>query len=237
MYLLINEHIGTILDAVNFKRDVNRYIRLMERFPGVNVAEDDAFQQLFKAYWQLNPARLNRQFISRYFELLERLKCNPDITVEAVVRQLYPIPTHQDRQHQDRQHQDRQHQDRQHQDRQHQDRQSVQLSFSTKLIHMLHPHEPVYDSAVQAFYFLPKGANGGTVDRKLARLLRAIEFLRHEYGRVLRMGLLKEAIAAFRERYDPNQIITDEKAIDTLIWQFVKLLQSGAIRDQQITYS
>jgi hypothetical protein len=211
MYRLINEHIGVILDAIDFEPDVHRYVQLMEQLPNVNVAEDDNFQSLFRRYWQLNPARLSEQFLRFYFDLLERLKRNPDVSLEAVARQLYQIPTQGIRQ-------------------------TLQFSFSSKLIHMLRPNEPVYDSTVEAFFFLPKGSTREPLDQKLERLLSSVAFLQREYCRILQMGLLNQAIADFRMRYDLNQVITDEKTIDTLIWQFVKVLRSGAVRDQLVTY-
>ncbi len=218
MYRLINVHIEKVLNANHFERDVRRYVQLMEQFPKVNVTADHDFRLIFRRYWAMNAAHLSPQFIASYFDLLQSLKSNSEVGVEAVARKLYEIPTGVP-------------------STANPERHTLQFSFSTKLVHMLRPHEPVYDSNVRAFFFLPDGSTQSSVDEKLYRLLPAYEFLRDEYRRVIQKGLLSVAITAFQNQYDQNNVYTQEKIVDTLIWQFVTLLQAGVVRDRQVTYS
>ncbi len=133
------------------------------------------------------------------------------MTVEAVALQLYEIPTHGVRY-------------------------TLQFSFASKLVHMLRPHSPVYDSMVAAFFIFPKGPTNELIGAKLQRLLGAYNFLTNEYQRVLNQGLLDGAIIEFQNHFDPNHILTQEKIVDTLIWRFVTLLRSQPIEERQVIY-
>ena len=97
----------------------------------------------------------------------KRLKDNVQVSVEWVARQLYAIPMTNKK-----------------------GEPTLQFSFSTKLVHMLRPCEPVYDRNIRAFFFLPQASAHKSLDKKLARLMPAYEFLRREYDRVIRKNLL-----------------------------------------------
>ena len=213
MYTIINQNIEALLDSINPQADIDPYIWLFGALPNRNVAQDQEFQRVYRRYWQLNPARLSEDYLAAYFGHLEQLKGQPEhVTVEAVARHLLPIPTHGN------------------------GRQSLQFSFASKLVHMLNPEQPVYDSMVQSFYFLPSGGANETTEQKIARLLASYEFLYAEYGRVLQQGLLNQAIQQFRERFNVNATYTDRKIIDTLIWKFVGFLKGGAVINSVVVY-
>lgn len=102
---------------------------------------------------------------------------------------------------------------------------------------MLRPDQPVYDSLIEAFYFLPAGGQTDNLEQKLARLLRAHAFLYWEQGRVLDEGLLGDAVPLFRARFAVSDNYTDRKVIDTLLWKFASLLRRGAVRDGAVVYA
>ncbi|MDE2345561.1 MAG: hypothetical protein KGL13_03740, partial [Gammaproteobacteria bacterium] len=137
MYAIINQNVEALLDSLNPQADIDSYVWLLGELPNRNVAQDQEFQRIYRRYWQLNPARLCEEYLAAYFGHLEQLKCEPEhVTVEAVARHLLPIPTHGNF------------------------HQSLQFSFASKLVHMLNPEQPVYDSMVERFFFLPsRGAN------------------------------------------------------------------------------
>ena len=110
----------------------------------------------------------------------------------------------------------------------------LHFSFSTKMMHMLQPDRPVYDSLVAQFYFLAE--DGATFDEKLKNRLRSYQFLVAEYGRVLNEGLLAPSITAFRERFSCADTFTDIKIIDTLIWRFAAMLSGGALISGSVKY-
>ena len=88
---------------------------------------------------------------------------------------------------------------------------------------------------VEAFYFLPR-SYAGKHERKLENLLASYRFLVKEYDRILREGLLADALHAFRRHFSLPPLYSDYKIIDTLIWKFVPFLESGALRDGSVVY-
>jgi hypothetical protein len=213
MYAIINQNVGALLNSINPQADIDPYVWLLGALPNRNIAQDQEFQRVYRRYWQLNPARLSKGYLAAYFGHLEQTRGQPEqVTVEAVARHLFPIPTHGN------------------------GSQSLQFSFASKLVHMLNPEQPVYDSMVESFFFLPTGGANETTEQKIARLLISYNFLHAEYGRVLEQGLLAQAISQFRARFRVNAAYTDRKIIDTLIWKFVGLLRGGAVRNGVVVY-
>jgi hypothetical protein len=212
MYSLVNRSINLILETLDHRLAIEVYLNLMRRFNQVNVRTDVVFQLDFRSYWRLNAARLSDEFCSAYFDLMESLKTNQNVEIEDVVRRLYQVPTHEN------------------------GRQSIQFSFASKLIHTLDPHRPIYDSFVADFFFFRPPDSNKEIDFRLSSFLTFYRFLCHEYERVLEQGLLQPSILRFREIPGVDNTYTDQKIIDTLIWQFVSLLRSGALIDRGIVF-
>lgn len=209
MYAIIDQNIKYWLDSTNFKQEIDRYLWLLDELPKRNIGQDPEFQKAYRKFWAMNSARLSKDYQTKYFQYFEQLKnATKPVTVEKVARYLFKIPAHSE------------------------GRQSLQFSFSSKLVHMLDPKQPVYDSKVKSFFFLPISSSE-IFEKKMALLLSSYEFLQAEYGRVLEQGLLVQAIKQFRVDFEleNNTAYTDEKIIDTLIWAFVKSLNKGTIRD------
>jgi hypothetical protein len=212
MYSRLNESIDLVCSNIDPTTDIKPYIRLTRAIWNIDVSADNDFQSSYRKYWQLNAARLGSTFVGAYFSYFEKLKQESKIELKRVAQDLFEVPTHGD------------------------GRQSLQFSFASKMVHMLRPQFPVYDSTVEAFFFLPLGSQSESTERKLDRLLESHRFLKWEYDRVLNEGLLRPAITAFRGRFSLGPEYTDQKIIDTLIWKFVSVLRSGAIRDGAIVY-
>lgn len=217
MYGLINDCADLINEAIDPIHHINPYTSLLANIRNVDVSEDVNFQTTYKSYWKMTRAVSNPQWYLRYFELLQHYNQDDNFAenelVEHVVRELYLIPAHVNR-----------------------ERRSVQFSFATKLVHMLRPHYPVFDGNIRQFYFLPE--MGQNLDERLEDRRYSQAFLVGEYERILEGCLMAPAINSFRnhfgEHLGPNY--TDEKVIDTILWRFVALLKSGAIRDGAIVY-
>jgi hypothetical protein len=187
-------------------------VRLLAALKKTNVAADNGFQSAYRRHWQLNAARLSTSFLVAYFGLLEATKQENAATVESVARRLLETPTHGA------------------------SRMTLQFSFASKLVHMVQPNQPIYDSMVERFFFFASAKEGESVDAKLKRLLQAYKFLGEEYRRVLTEGLLADAIARFRARFEVGTEYTDAKVIDTLIWKFVSFAGKGALPNRTIVY-
>jgi len=212
MYTLINEAIPHLIAAEEKQRNVLDYTELRRLFREEDACRNKVFQDLYRRFWAMNAARLSRDFVKGYFDLLHELRADREIAVEQVARRLNTMPSHGNH------------------------RYSLQFSFASKLVHMLAPQKPVYDERVRSFYFLP-GPRGKGFEAKLACALDEYRFLDVEYGRVLKTGLLDEAIAAFTTAFDPGHACTGQKIIDTLIWHFVSLLRRNALQKGQVAYA
>ncbi|SRR6266481_3967951 len=101
---------------------------------------------------------------------------------------------------------------------------------------MKNPHLPIYDSQVAAFYFFQFPSTNINVDKRIDRLEAFHNFLINEYARIIKDGLLKLAIQVFNKRFNQWHL-TEEKIIDSLIWQYVNILDKGALPKKEIFYS
>jgi hypothetical protein len=212
MYSLINDNCDAVLNELERKLDVSAYQNLQRRLQEVNVAADKDFQRKYRVYWRMNVARLGEDFYRRYFGLLEDSKTTGSPNVAFVVQHLSVKSNSTERQ-------------------------SIQFSFASKLVHTLDPRAPVYDSLVTAFYFFVPTSSRDKPGKKLDQLLEFYSFLRAEYERVIRLGLLDTAVHRFRERIQLQERLCDERVIDFLIWGFVKLLQGAIQQKGQCLYA
>lgn len=214
MYQLINDHIDAILDAIQPETAIDPYNELMEALQVVDVSNDSQFRSTYSQYWGLNAARLSDHFQDVYFRSLEALKAGTNnAEVAAVATELLKTPTGN------------------------KGKQSLQFSFSSKLVHMIHPQMPVYDSTVERFFFLPGTETLSKPHRKLDRLLKSYNFLILEYQRILDNEILSQSITRFRNKYQNTETWTDVRIIDTLIWQFVSFMRNGDANSREILYS
>ena len=195
MYRFINEHCDLAITKLG-AIDPRDYLELCKRMQSdVNATSDMQFQRRYRNYWRMNVARLGEGFYKRYFELLAECQQSRSIDIPRLAKELRATTK----------------------------KRSLQFSFATKLAHMVDPRIPVYDSFVAAFYFYEPPA--GSFGKRLKELMKFHDFLRGEYERVIREGLLNQAIRKFRDRYPPCDSLCNERIIDWLIWSCVSLLQ------------
>ena len=210
MYTLINRSIRCLLGEMDREQEVRPYVWLSRNLCNRNVSTDEAYQREYSSYWGLNGAGLGKEFRDAYFCKLEELKRDSkadEKTVEAVARHLWEVPINRS------------------------GRCSLQFSFASKLVHMVNPNLPLYDSRVEDFYFLPP------TSAKLEAKMESYRFLVEEYNRVLTDGILSSSIQKFRERFHPDSACySDIKVIDTLIWKFAAVLRNGATQDRVVVY-
>jgi hypothetical protein len=198
-YSDINQNIGRIMQRVEQQFDIPRYLILLTRLPVVDVRRDSRFQRDYISCWKLNAARLSGDFRIAYFRLMQELRGQDKVDIEAVTRSLFQVPTHKS------------------------GRRSIQFSFSSKLVHTLDPHRPIYDVMVRRFFSLPEPGPTKTFEARLQLLLKSYRFLRNEHKRILGQNLLQASIDPFRDIFRLPEIYTDEKIIDTLIWRYMDL--------------
>lgn len=203
MYEMMNEHCDEVLAELDRISDLPRYLDLRKRLWEVDASTDLEFQHLYRSYWRMNVARLGDPFYSQYFGYLEALKREPMDNPDDSIRDIALIQNTAERP-------------------------SLQFSFATKLLNTIDPKTPVYDGYVSAFYFFTPRPSDQPVRLRLDELLHFYAFLRGEYARVVDGGLLRVAVARFREHFQIDHTLCDERVIDLLIWGFVSLLRNGA---------
>jgi hypothetical protein len=206
MYHLINHHAQTIMDSIA-PAHVTEYDWLLQN---IGTANTEAWRTRYRAFWQMNAARLSPGYCTAYFAALAGAAHDVP-TPGHLAHVLYHVPTHGN------------------------GRKSLQFSFVTKLLHMTNPQLPIYDSMVAGFYFFEAPARDRPLPERVGKLEAFWAFLGQEYARILNGGLLTIAIQAFRQRLNP-QHFTDQKVIDSLIWAFVTLLRNGGLPSSRVVY-
>ncbi len=208
MYQLINDHVDLIVSKIDRQKEIDTYLRIRSRLPVTNVSKDQDFQREYRQYWAMNAARLQNSFYNHYFQVMEEYKGEDEVEIENILQRLHEHPTRSD------------------------GKRSLQFSFASKMLHVISPEMPVYDSMVSQFYFLPD-ISSEKLENRLCLALKSYEFLIREYTRIIKSGLLKTAIPYFREHFGLSDTgsYTDFRVIDILIWQFTALATKGAVRD------
>jgi hypothetical protein len=206
MYHLINSHIQPVLQQIR-PSWVREYDWLVSNLPNCGLP---AYQRRFKVFWRLNAALLQDDFCSAYFQALDDARANPP-DLAALATALHATPTHGN------------------------GRQSLQFSFASKLLHMVSPSAPIFDSLVAAFYFYEEPNRKLPLQQRIASFVGFHNFLCGEYRLVISQNLLASSIVAFRNHFNPVHF-TDEKIIDSLIWGYVSWLKSGALVEGQVHY-
>ena len=175
----------------------------------VGQANTASYQRRYRTFWVMRGVSSN--FYTSYFAALSAAASQPP-TLSGLCQTLSLSSTRKD------------------------GTQTLQFSFATKLLHVVQPQIPIYDSRVCRFYlFQQQPPMKLTPQQKTSRLIAFHSFLIAEYARVITSGKLAPAIAAFRNRFNP-QMHGDEKIVDWLIWALVGLADSGALLNGAITY-
>jgi hypothetical protein len=197
MYQLINSNSGAVIEALRHI-GVREYLQLRAELETHGAhAPSTSYQARYRKYWRMNAARLSPLFYERYFSLLTECQAGGTMDLERVTR-IISDPTGADH--------------------------GLQFSFATKLLHMIDPRIPVFDSFVAAFYFFRPPASYLPFDQRLSELLEFHHFLRREYARILDRDLLGPALRALRHAQQLNPEVPDERLIDWLLWGWVSLL-------------
>jgi hypothetical protein len=112
----------------------------------------------------------------------------------------------------------------------------VNFSFATKLIHTVNTTMPIYDSLVGKLFYIDE-IKPLKNETEIQLCLRKYNFLFNEYNRIISNGLICNATVLFNNAYNHNNIISQMRVIDFILWKYAKLLKDGAILNGQIEYS
>lgn len=206
MYRVINRHRAEIVKAMVEGRGgsaIGEYSWLRQVLRDRDASRNAEFQGRYRRFWVMRfPAK---RYFPAYFSLLEQDKDSRCLDPIAICQQLRAVsrnPAGDD---------------------------IIQFSFATKMAHMANPDLPIYDQMVRRFYFLPTPDGSLDFDGRLAAYMASYTFLKAEYRRVIAASLLAPAMSAFRRAF-PVCGQSDVKVIDSLIWRFVDMADSGAFQ-------
>lgn len=175
------------------------YAFLTKQFEETNVEENKLFQFLFRSFYRLDNAGLSEDFKTHYFKLLEDNRGNLSIKPEKIAQLL----SHHLRLKGDK---------------------SYQYSFATKLVNMLNPSSPIYDSEV-ARVFQFSTYHLSDKDKKIDRFNIYQNQINEAYKFILQENLLEPTFEQFRSKFKKYSI-TDTKKIDFIFWSYGKLLNN-----------
>jgi hypothetical protein len=212
VYRLINENLAELLDSIDPVKIIDPYVDMRKAVRNRSAPLDAHFKETYRKYWAMNAAHLSTQFDRKYFELLEQCRNGPKLGVPEAAAELVDFAAQSERP-------------------------SVQFSFATKLVHMVKPATPVYDSNIRTFFFLRSVGTIKDPAEKLERLIADHRALAAEYDRILEHGLLTGAIEQLRAKFKlKTSVYSNTKAIDTLIWSFVSFMRRRPLGKRPVTY-
>jgi hypothetical protein len=169
------------------------------------LALTDEYQRRYKSYWGMGAARLPNGFHARYFdELANRRNQIPNPVTLARELAHFTHPR------------------------------SLQVSFCTKLCHMLNQHLPIIDGLIMDFYFWR--TPNLDLDGRANYFRECYQFLIKEYQRILAMGLLNGPIAEIRRAFPLPVGVKDERVVDALIWHTVRVLRDRGLVSGIVVY-
>ncbi len=214
MYSLITEHINVLFGR--FRQEyIDEYRELLEnQMERVGRAE---YRDRYVRVWGLQRLGFDDRHRDLYFAQMRRLLRNPPNAPEdwyprlrAIAEELYEINLPGERQ-------------------------VLAFAACTKLGHMVDQRLPIYDSKIAAFYLWQPPAPPKPFDVRIEHYLEFYRGLWREQRRILRDGVLRQAINQFKRRFDAHGC-TDEKIIDFLIWHWVGQCQSNGLAGGQMRY-
>ena len=185
--MLTKQTILEILDKPGLQAGINDYCYLLNNLYSTNVAEDAHYQDVFRKFYQMRKF-YSDEFASGYFQLLEELKADQNnVTFQEIFDRILGIQN------------------------------TFEMSFSSKMLHMLQPENPIWDSVVTKEHFglcIPasghKNRESACVQRYDLYKKRFYEYLHSDEGQMI--------LTLFNQKF-PDLEISDAKKIDFVLWQ------------------
>jgi hypothetical protein len=209
MYQLVNRNVAAVINAAE-NLGILEYLDLRSDLSQPDSALNPDFQRRYRNYWRMNVGRFSPAFYDRYFRHLNECQRAGTVDIRRTI-EITSAPGEESR--------------------------GLQFSFASKLVHMVEPSLPVYDSYVAAFYFYVPLPSGKPLSERVQGLLEFHAFLAREYRRIIDHGLLADAIAAFRRQHTASTAVPDQRIIDWLLWGWVAYLRTGAQHRGEALYT
>jgi hypothetical protein len=193
----VNDNADFIVNSID-EESVAVYVFLYNEFLKGDVTLNPVFQFMYRSFYRLDNAGLTSEFKTAYFELMQQYRNESSIDPLEIVNKLYKYK----RLNGDH---------------------SVQFSFTTKMINMIDPTFPIFDSEVaRAFQFstyYPKDK-----EKKIARYMEQQDTIIHTYNKIIDENLLEKSLTLFNDKYK-NYDVPLTKKLDFIFWAYGKLLK------------
>jgi hypothetical protein len=201
----IEEKIDLILSSVDLESIVV-YEFLKTEFNKGSIIKNDLFRFSFRAYYGLESGGLSKKFKEEYFIQLEKHR-EKEPCFEEIVARLYQIPNLTKEKNPTGE--------------------SLQVSFTSKLIHTIDNTFPIYDSKVEKYMrwqYIPNDIHKDKCDNLKKRI--------EGYGRRIKelgdyyKDMIEYKNGLFLEKFEqnfPKINISPEKKIDFILWTAGKI--------------
>lgn len=193
----INDNAETIIESLE-EESVAVYVFLYNEFLKGDITLNPVFQFVYRSFYRLDNAGLTPEFKTAYFELLQQYRSEHSIDPVDIVNELYRYERRKGEH-------------------------SIQFSFTTKLINMIEPTYPIYDSEVarvfqfSTYYIKDK-------EKKLARYLEQQNIIIQTYNQIIEENLLEKPIVQLDTRFK-NYKLPLTKKLDFIFWAYGKILR------------
>ena len=210
----INNNAYQIISNLD-KESISVYEFLQNRFDNSITHSDNFFQFVFRSFYRLDNAGLSKQFKEVYFSLLEKYKngkysSDNCFVIKDIVHELAKYPTLK-------------------QEKVLSSKGSLQFSFATKLLNIISPAAPIYDSEVRLMFGFRDCSNIVDFENRLDRLCEYYKVIQKIYETALKYNSLGPTLIEFDYQFKDYSNIPSIKKLDFIFWSAGKLKSKGQL--------
>lgn len=175
----------TLFQKIKSDDHLDDYFYLKLEYEKGNV-ENKNFQEKYKSFYKMHLFGFTQEFYEKYFEFLKK----GETDLEKVLKELSQIENENEKK-------------------------TVQLAFTSKLVHTVDSTKPLYNSTVSDIFDLT--VKRGSLEERIQSSLEAYKKLENQYKELLERDKMNLVIEKFRERFDFKEgILTDYKLLDLI---------------------
>lgn len=210
----INNNAYKIISNLD-KESISVYEFLQNRFNNSATHSDHLFQFVFRSFYRLDNAGLSKHFKEAYFSLLEKYKngkysADYCFVIKDIVYELAKYPTLK-------------------QEKSLSSKGSLQFSFATKLLNIISPAAPIYDSEVRMMLGFKDCSYIADFEKRLDRLCEYYKVIQNIYESALKDGSLEPTLIEFNYQFKEYSNIPSIKKLDFIFWSAGKLKSKGKL--------
>jgi hypothetical protein len=203
---IINMNGGNLLDAIKIE-DIQSFNRLVQWLHEGNISENTEFQDTFRDFYGIGGVGVNKEFIKRYFEILEEHKADEEFNFRQVSKELLGA-------------------------RPKRKLSSAQFSYLSKMANIVDASRyPVYDNHVADLFEFDKPVQAKLDSRERMNVyLEFYQQLSNTYQEVLAEGNIRQNLVVFKillKKYQndefPKYQVPDMKKLDFIVEMLGKL--------------